>query len=156
MLAEFLCLLRRTSLCNSKHTAIEAMPSHRKNFRSHHKLQQDSSLFDLPPEIRNLIYQHALVHYKAIDLCPASYTDDTSEMKANPALAIRLAKHEREHEEDLAIYRASAACRRTTRWDSEPTKPVLIFRNQKDLAHLRGQMCVALLATCSQAYNEGN
>ena len=133
------------------------MPSrgHRKNFRSYHKLQSRSPFFDLPPEVRNLIYRHALVYHKPIDLCPPSYTDDPHVMKANPALAARLAKHDQEHEEALAMYEVNVSCHRTTRWDSKPTKPILVFRNQKDLAHLRAQMCVALLATCAQAYNEG-
>ncbi|KAI9693293.1 MAG: hypothetical protein M1822_005289 [Bathelium mastoideum] len=132
------------------------MPSHHRKFRSPRKSQHQSSFFNLPPEVRNLIYRHALVHHKPIDLCPVSYTNDISKVKANSALASRLEKYEDDHRSELALYRARQASGLNSRWVSEPSQDPIVFRNQDDLSCLRGQMCVTLLSTCAQAYNEGS
>ncbi|KAL9092140.1 MAG: hypothetical protein Q9165_004573 [Trypethelium subeluteriae] len=132
------------------------MAHRRKNFRSYHKIQYQSPFFSLPPEIRNLIYQHALVYHKPIDLCPPSYTGDRCIPKAHLIMAARQEKQEQKYARALAIYEANESCGRVTAWDRKPAPPRKLYRDQDDLKYLRTQKCVALLSTCAQAYNEGN
>lgn len=103
---------------------------------------QHSQFLQLPAEIRNCIYQHALVRDDPLDLCPDDFIQDSEH---DLALAQRT-KHWHE--------RLPTFTRKGRRIDNSATR--VSVRRQKDLHYLRTEMAPALLSTCAQIHREAS
>lgn len=99
----------------------------------------NSPFLNLPPEIRNRIYQVALISSKPIELCSSDFVLGVVDMEDlasrhpsyNPFLSPRLMNQLRVRQEDLHY-----------RYD--------VIRLQKDLLHVRQELAAGLLSTCRQ------
>ena len=119
----------RSPLLYIKPANMSRRPKPRK-LKQYHRQQPQSSFLNLPPEIRNLIYDYALVNPTPIDLWPHLFHTDLSN--------------------------DSAWQSRMLSWNGPAALDELPFktRNQASLLHVREQMAVGLLETCRQVYNE--
>lgn len=100
----------------------------------------------LPSEIRNQIYEYALVKSEPINLCPSvegRYENMVNLFDNSTALErhFRLFKN---------VYLPSELMTRFTKFDGRPA----LFRLQRDLFYIRKKLAVGLLRTCRQIYSE--
>ena len=115
---------------------------------SHKRLRrrtcQKSPFLALPPEIRNLIYQVALIKPSPIDLCPPQYASTSDQVDTDPAMKSRYDKFLIKYPQPT-VHEPTGLRLRTTK---------VAFRLQRDLLYVRKQLATGLLGTCSQIYNE--
>ncbi len=107
------------------------MPS-RPSYRPHRR-RQHSAFLKLPPEIRNHIYQFALVSPNPIDLWPHHYIHQDDEFTEDSDIQQR----RKSFESIQADYQDG-----------------LLIRLQNDLIHVRKEISTGLLGTCVQIYRE--
>ncbi|KAG6991446.1 hypothetical protein G7Y79_00052g087860 [Physcia stellaris] len=106
---------------------------------------QKSSFLNLPPELRNRIYQAALIKPGHINLCPSEHIiHDVEGME-------RLAYHIQGFESFSSPKLLDEL--RVREQDMEKV-PWDLFRVQHDLLYVREELAVGLLRTCRQVYRE--
>ena len=104
-----------------------------------------SPFLNLPAEIRDQIYQHALISPSAIDLCPAIYVSSPDDFDQDPKMKQRY----------LAFVKANTPPPVDRGWWDDILPPRRVaFRLQSGLVHVRKHLVPQLLQVCCQIYNE--
>ena len=103
-------------------------------------VQQNSPFLDLPAEIRNQIYQLALISPSPIDLWPRQHITGLEHFTKDAVLQERYSRWEPQ--------RGRRALRNDYIYDE------LEFRVQHDLVQVRTQLATGLLGTCKQIHVE--